>query len=274
MKNKNRIKGLAVAIAVSMVLSACGSGQDVNSSAQSQKEVTGAATENESVQAEKEAEKRAPQEIADDYVKSLMESSLYPNFEIVAHSVSETDSQSSENGKYDASDIVEIKIQGVDSLGVLAQSQTTLAEFKREAGSDNWELSSETCKKWDVDHKKLGGTVWKKTMDDGSVLYFRFRDTLEFFYTKLTQDKSSEVVNFDTTMLGARAIEKDGEVSIERIHVITGSVTRGGEISLTMQVGTDSEKETETIILNEFEKIEKTDVPFTEEEYKEAADQR
>lgn len=167
-----------------------------------------------------------------------------------------------------------VTVEGKDPLGILPQTIEKTITYQKDAATGEVLETIESCKSWKMNHKKLGGTAWKKTTSDGEV-YIRLRDTIEFFYTNISEDKSTETVGFDTTILGAMATVKDGEMILERIHIPGGSVTADGMITLYLEVydmEAQSYKEEKTeLILNDFEKIEKADLIFTDEEYKEVA---
>ena len=55
----------------------------------------------------------------------------------------------------------------------------------------------------------------------------------------------------------------DGEKKLERFHVISGVVSEDGSITLKMEVQ-DGERE---LLLSEFERVQKEDFPFTNDEY-------
>lgn len=167
-----------------------------------------------------------------------------------------------------------VTVEGEDPLGILPQTIEKTITYQKDATTGEILEESEICKSWKINHKKLGGTAWKKSTEDGEV-YLRLRDTIEFFYTNVGPDKSTERVAFETTILGAMATMKDGEMMLERIHILSGTVTAEGIITLEIDVY-DMEKQSYKeekleLVLNDFEKIEKADLPFSDEEYKEVA---
>lgn len=185
-----------------------------------------------------------------------------------SHTVERTEADTSEGGKYDVIDTVVVVAEGADPFKILPQTIEMSVTYKRDATTLKWTATSEECKKWKIDHKKLGGTCWKMSTADGDT-YIRLRDTIEFFNTSAKQNGNNPgQAEFATTILGAMATVKDGEMKIERIHVSGGSVSATGTIILKLLV--DQERETE-VVLSDFEKIEKADLPFTEEEYKATA---
>ncbi len=177
------------------------------------------------------------------------------------HGVVTTDDTTSEDGKYDAVDTIKVTMTGADPLGTFPQTFEKTVECKREAETLKWIITNETFTKWDIKYKKIGGTAWKKSTQEGDV-YIRFRDTIEFFFTKVGDaPDGTQQAFFDTTITGAIATVKDGEVSIKRIHITSGTLTADGTVTLNLIDG-------EELLLNEFGQIEKADLPFSEEEYR------
>ena len=133
------------------------------------------------------------------------------------HKVVASDDTTSEDGRYDAVDTINITVTGADPLGVFPQTIAKTVEYKRDAESLKWIATNETCTKWDINYRKIGGTAWKKSSQEEEV-YVRFSDTIEFFYTKAEDaaDGTKQAI-FNTTITGAIATVKDGEVSIKRI---------------------------------------------------------
>lgn len=167
----------------------------------------------------------------------------------------------------------EEQIDAPDICGFLPQSITADVTYERESVNDEWVKTDVVYKKWDANLKKLGGTVWK--MDNGdSVIYIRLRDTIEFMQAKIVpKSDGTDVLQFSTTILGAMATDandSDGNIELTRIHVLSGEVSDSGELVLTMDIDGGSESMT----LSDFTKIEKKDLPFSEEEYKAVADAR
>ncbi len=192
-----------------------------------------------------------------------------------SHTVAVADDTTSEGGKYDVVDTIVVAVEGANPFEILPQTIEKAVTYKRDAATLEWIKISESCKKWKIDHKKFGGTAWKMSTADGDT-YIRLRDTIEFFYTNVDQTiKSTEIVKFETTILGAMATVKDGEMIMERIHILSGTVSDEGTITLTVSVydmeKEDYKEETIEVVLSDFERIEKADLPFTEEEYKEVA---
>lgn len=184
--------------------------------------------------------------------------------ELKVHTVMTSDDTTSESGKYDVVDTVKVAITGADPLGILPQTIQKTIEYKRNKESGEWVVINRACTGGTIQHKGLGGTVWKKSTSEGDI-YIRLRDTIEFFFTKHTSDNEKDsCLAFDTTITGAMATVKNGEVSLERIHIIYGTVTMEGTITMKVVIG---DKEIE-LVLNEYEQIQKSDLPFTEEEYR------
>lgn len=205
-------------------------------------------------------------------VYSLLMRDNYEAIELRTHSVEPTDATNSENGKYDAIDVVNVKVAFADDFGVMSQNVTKDVIVARDAASGKWEITGETCKKWDVKYKKLGGTSWKMTTKDGDV-YLRLRDTIEFFTTQPGNKNSKEnKTEFSTTILGAIYMNVDGENVLKRIHVTSGTLSEDGDIVLNIEYPHTEENGIE-INLNDFEKIEREELPFTEEEFRETSDQ-
>lgn len=199
----------------------------------------------------------------------------YQGVTFKSHTVAVADNTTSEGGKYDVVDAVVVEVEGADPLGILPQTIEKTVTYKRDVATSEWIITGESCKKWKINHKKLGGTAWKKTTAEGDV-YIRLRDTLEFFYTNVDPTlKSTELVDFETTIMGVLASEKDGGMMLERIHILSGTVTDTGIITLKMEVYDDAledyKEETLEMALNDFEQIEKEDLPFSEEEFREVS---
>ena len=110
------------------------------------------------------------------------------------------------------------------------------------------------------------------TTPDGDV-YFRLRDTIEFFATQpdKTADEVSET-QFSTTILGAIYMNVDGEPVLKRMHVTTGNLTEDGGITIHIEYP-HTDEEGIDINLNDCEKIEREELPFTEEEFRATSDQ-
>lgn len=202
----------------------------------------------------------------------------YQEMTFKSHAVEVADDTTSEGGKYDVIDTAVVALEGADPLGILPQTMEQTVVFKRDAVTSEWTKTSAICNKWKINHKKLGGTVWKMSTSDGEI-YIRLRDTIEFFYTNVDPtQKSTEIVDFETTILGAMATVKDGEMMLERIHILSGTLSDTGILTVVLDVF-DAQKEeykeekTE-VILSDFERIEKSELPFTEEEYKEITSAR
>lgn len=196
------------------------------------------------------------EQLAEELAKEEMQDLVFK-----LHEVAATDDTTSENGRYDAVDAIKITVTGANPLGVFPQTISKTVEYKRDAESLKWIATNETCTKWEINYRKIGGTAWKKSTQDGDV-YIRLRDTIEFFFTKVgNAPDGTQQALFDTTITGAIATVKDGEVSLKRIHIISGTLTADGTITLRLAEG-------EELVLNEFTRIEKTDLPFSEEEYR------
>lgn len=204
------------------------------------------------------------QQIVDDFAKQGSK-----QLEFQSHTVA-AEKQDAANEKYDVTDTIKIVVDTAGLFDVMPQKIEESVVYKREKDSGKWVLTDVTCSKWECDYKQLGGTVWKMSTQDGEK-YIRLRDTIEFFYTKdIVNDGDTSYIDFDTTILGACATVKDDKVNLERIHIMSGTITTDGTITLKAEIN----EEKVDIVLNEYEPIEKADLPFTEEEYKAVADQR
>lgn len=294
LKNSSKRYGITFALAMGLMLTACGNEKKVDvyggEVAEVHNDISNGlgtdVTEGKNVEIIK-IESATPSDIGDScnivetydnyniqvspqmIVKELVKES-YTNFELRTNEVVAADDTNSDDGNYDVIDTVVVGINNEDSYGVLPQKITKKVEYKKEAGSDNWTKTKEDITKWEVDKKKFGGTAWKLTKDDKTT-YLRLRDTIEFLNSKLGENASGETVAlFDTTILGALAEEKDGEVNLKRIHIKSGTISEDGIITIKMDID-DGELE---LTLSDFEKIEKAELPFSEEEYKAVADQR
>ena len=205
-------------------------------------------------------------QVSDEQVLNELLKGEYEGIQLKSHTVVATDENNSESGKYDAIDTMVVQVDAGNPMEILSQKIDKTVQYKRETESGNWIKISEVCDKWDVNHKKLGGTVWKQETADGTV-YIRLSSTLEFFYTNVDPEvKSTEDVTFDTTILSARVTEKDGEVNFERLTVFSGDVTDTGELTLTLTHLDDSQ---ETLVLNDYEKVEKAECPISDQEFSE-----
>lgn len=204
-------------------------------------------------------------------VYALLMQDNFESIEFRTHIVEQVDESNSENGKYDVVDNVNVKVAFTDEFGLIPQSVTKDVVMAREVASGNWVVVGETCKKWEAKHKKLGGTSWKLVTDNG-VIYFRLRDTIEFFSTEPDNiNLPDNETEFFTTILGAMYMNVDGEDKLRRIHVMSGTLSDLGEIILRLEFV--NEKESMEINLNDCEKIERDELPFTEEEFREVSDQ-
>ena len=213
-----------------------------------------------------------PVEISEADIKQLLERDIEQEFEIKSHEVGVTDESNSASGKYDLVDKVNVSVSYVDEFDVIPQTINKDVYFVRDAASGQWEISKENCKKWDSKFKKFGGTSWKMTTQEGDV-YFRLRDTIEFFTTQ--PDKTADTVEetrFSTTILGAIYMYEDGEPVLKRMHVTTGILSDNGGITIHIEFP-HTDEEGIDINLNDCEKIEREELPFTEEEFRETSDQ-
>ena len=122
-------------------------------------------------------------QVSDEQIVSDLLKDEYEGMELKEHTVAATDDSNSENGKYDAVDTMAVQLEAGNPLGILAETIDKTVVFKRERESGTWVKISESCDKWNINHKKLGGTVWKKETAEG-VEYIRLSSTIEFFYTK------------------------------------------------------------------------------------------
>lgn len=193
------------------------------------------------------------------------------NFESIecgSHALELTDETSSNYGMYDASDSIEIKIRTVDAL---PQTITKEVCYKRVAETGEWEITSAKYKDWKIDYKKFGGTAWKFEDSDG-IHYIRMRDTIEFFNVKYDKNSATaSSADFTTTILGAMSVNAGGETSLRRTHVMSGTISEDGTIILKGEFV--NEKEPMEIKLNECTRVTYEELPFTEEEFREASDQ-
>lgn len=162
------------------------------------------------------------------------------------------------------------EVEAKDVLGLLPQTVKKKVDYRVNPNTGEREIVSQKCDTWKVKNQKLGGTCWKKSTPEGDI-YIRLRDTIEFFHTS-EQSVDSDVtkVEYATTILGALYVDSD-EVEFKRIHIMSGTITVDGEMTICgVRVEDNSEIE---FNLNEFEKITKEDLPFTEEEFREISDQ-
>lgn len=259
-KNIYLISGICMLMAVEM-LAGCG-----NEGTKSEEAMPEAIVEEAKVTVE-------PVEISEDDIKQLLARDIEHEVEIKTHEVSITDDTNSEDGKYDLMDKVNVSISFTDELGLIQQNVNKDVYFMRDVASGKWEATKENCKKWDTKFKQLGGTSWKMTTDEGDI-YFRLRDTIEFFSTQ--PDKIADKVEetrFSTTILGAMYVNVEGEPVLKRIHVMSGILSENGDIILHIEYPLLDEEGMD-IDLSKCERIEREDLPFTEEEYKITSDQR
>ena len=144
-------------------------------------------------------------------------------------------------------------------------------EFKRLKGTDTWEQTNKVCSEWDIDDKKIGGTVWKKE-DGDKTYYLRISNSMEFLFEDIVAtEKSADIVKFFTTLPSVYAVVENGEVSVlKRALILSGTVTSDGVVTLTEF----QEKEVPEIVLSDYEMIDKSELPFSEEEYKKVIDAR
>lgn len=189
--------------------------------------------------------------------------------EIKSHSVILADDTTAENGKYDVIDTIEVVVQGADPFAVLPQRIEKTVEYKRDAISSEWVLTKTLSTNWTVNNRKFGGTAWKISTENGDA-YLRLRDTFEYFYVSgIVASDYAEQVQFYATINGVIGTTTDGELMLERIVVQEGSLTEKGELILKIATEENLEDVREIILK---EKIEKTELPFTEEEYKAVMD--
>lgn len=188
------------------------------------------------------------------------------------HTVTATDESNSQDGQYDVIDCVTVIINTSDANKVLSQTIEKTVTFKRDAATLEWDKISEICNEWNANCKNLGGTAWHMSTPEGDY-YIRLRETMEFFHVSMREDKSVQEADFSTTLVGAYATIKGDEQIVERIHIMGGSITAGGEITLQAHVydmeAEDYKEEIMEVRLTEYEKTNKKELPFTEEEYKE-----
>lgn len=196
----------------------------------------------------------------------------YESIELTSHSVELADDTNNADGKYDVIDKVSVKVAFTDRFELIPQSVTKEVMMARDASSGKWEVIGENCKKWEAKHKKFGGTSWKMTSADGDI-YIRLRDTIEFFTTQPSNNSSqASETEFSTTILGAIYMNVDGENVLKRMHVTSGTLSDDGGIVLHIEYP-HTDEEGIDIDLNDFEKIERDELPFTEEEFREVSDQ-
>lgn len=185
---------------------------------------------------------------------------------IKSHTVAAADKETNEGRKYDAVDSITATVEGADLYGALPQTIDETIEYKRLKGTDTWEQTKAVCTKWNFDHKKLGGTAWKKT-DGDKTYYLRISGAIEFFHADTNATKqSADIVNFATSIMSAYAVEENGKVEVKRALILSGTVTSDGVVTLVM----NQENDVPDIVLSEYEKIEKSELPFSEEEYRTA----
>ncbi len=183
--------------------------------------------------------------------------------EIDSHKVSATDRKTSEKGKYDAIDQMEVTIECLDPLEVFPQKKVETVEYKRVKGTDTWEATGATCTRWEINRKKIGGTAWKRTEGD-TTYYLRFSGAVEFISVDLVDTEGDpNVVLFATSMPGAIALETGDEVELYQFIILSGQITSDGEITLNFRTREGERK----VKLNDFEKIDREELPFTQKEF-------
>lgn len=185
---------------------------------------------------------------------------------VKSHTVTATTEETNEGGKYDVVDSITVSVEGADLNGALPQTINETMEYKRLKGTDTWEQTSVTCTKWGINYKKLGGTAWKKTEGD-KTYYLRISGSIEFLRVDTGATKqSADITKFDTSIMSAYAIEENGKVEVKRALILSGTLTSDGIVTLVM----NQENGVPDIVLSEYEKIDKSELPFSEEEYKAA----
>lgn len=180
------------------------------------------------------------------------------------HMVTAAKKDTNGGGKYDAIDSVTVSVEGADLLGLLPQKIEETVTYKRVKGTDIWEQTDATCSKWDIEHKKIAGTAWKKTEGD-KTYYLRISGAVEFFSENINgTGRSADIVHYATSIMSAYAVEENGKVELKRALILSGSATIDGKFTLVM----NAENEVPDIVLSDYVKIDKSELPFTEEEYK------
>lgn len=184
---------------------------------------------------------------------------------IKSHSVEAAKKETSEGGKYDAVDSVRASLEGADLYGALPQTIDVTIEFKRLKGTETWEQTGIFSNEWDINHNKLGGTIWRET--DGDVTYYyRFSNAVEFLYEDTTEtENSAQYVVFYTTIPSVYIVQEGDNITTYKALILSGTVTSDGVVTLK----DFQEDEIPEIVLSDFEKIEKSEYPISEDEYKE-----
>ncbi len=214
-----------------------------------------------------------PVEISEEDIKNLLATDGITDYEIKTHEVSVADDTNSEGGEYDLLNKVNVTYTFSDKFDVIPQTINKDIYFMREAKTGQWKNVKEACKKWEAKYKQFGGTSWKMTTSEGDV-YIRLRDTIEFFTTQPDRQATRvEETQFSTTILGAIYCYEDGEAVLKRMHVTGGYLYTDGGIKLNITFP-HTEEEDIQIYLNDFEKIEREDLPFTEEEFRAVSEQQ
>lgn len=215
----------------------------------------------------------SPVEISEEDIKNLLATDGITDYEIKTHNVSVADDTNSEGGKYDLLDKVNVTYTFSDKFDVIPQTINKDIDFMREAESGQWKIVKETCKKWEAKFKQFGGTSWKMTTSEGDV-YIRLRDTIEFFTTQPDRQATKvEETQFSTTILGAIYSYENGEPVLKRMHVTGGYLSTDGGIKLNISFPHTDEEDIQ-IDLKDFEKIEREELPFSEEEFRAVSDQQ
>lgn len=258
-KNYFLISGICMLFAVGMIVGCGGEKFDV--------------TENQPVSSVEDVKEPVlPEEISEADIKKLLATDVITDYEIITHEVSVADDTNSEDGKYDLIDKVNVSITLSDKFDVIPQTINEDVYFMRDAESGQWEIVKETCRKWDAKGKQLGSTSWKMTTEEGDV-YIRLRDTIEFFATQPDRQATQvDETQFSTTILGAIYSNEGGEPVLKRMHVTGGYLSVDGGIKLNITFP-HTEEEGIQIDLNDFEKIDREELPFSEEEFREVSDQ-
>lgn len=190
--------------------------------------------------------------------------------ELRTHEVYEASETEAENGRYDIVDRVNVALKFKDKSQVLNQTVNKDVYFMRNTENSLWEIKREDCRKWDVGYKKLGGTAWKLTTEEGDI-YFRLQDVIEYFNIRYVEaGETADRVEFYMNMVGVMYGPSKGESNLRRIQITSGTLKDTGEVLVNL--GLPDEGESMEICLSDCELIDREDVPFSEQEFRRIAD--
>lgn len=196
--------------------------------------------------------------------------------EFHSHTVVPAESEAGEDGLYDAVDTMSVVVLGADPMGIMPQRISKDIVYKRDVQTGEWIKTSETHTAWQINNKKFGGKVWKKSTEDGE-LYIQLNSTMEFFRSEVGEKDGTVAGEFSTTLIGVMTFVENGEMTMKRIHIKSGKLTEDGILELTYDVGgvlIGIEAHDSSLLLNEYTLIDKTQLPYTEGEYKMIIEER